>query len=262
MIGFRDIVSGFKELGLDRGDIVLVHSSFKSFGGVEGGPQTVIDALLEVLGEEGTLVMPTFNFDFCEQYNRSGKGYFDVENTPSKMGILTELVRKMPGAKRSVIPIYSVAVYGKLADKLSSVNDKNVFGKGSIFGKLHELNAKIMIIGLSYNNSWTFVHYIEQMEGCDYRYLKDFSGTIVVSGKKYEDTFSMLVRDMDKKVITNVDPMGEILEKRGAVKIKKIGQSIVKLMKAKEVYDITAAEMKKNPRILYAIGEEQHDKID
>jgi len=66
----------------------------------------------------------------------------------------------------------------------------------------------------------------------------------------------MLVRDLDKKIITNVDPMGEILEKRGAVKIKKIGQSIVKLMKAKEVYDITAAEMKKNPRILYAIGEE------
>lgn len=256
MIDFRELVDGLKELGLEKGDVVLVHSSFKSFGGVEGGPQTVIDAILEVLGEEGTLVMPTFTLSFCEQYNREGKGYFDVDNTPSEMGILTEIVRKMLGAKRSVNPIYSVAVYGKLVDELSSVNDKNVFGKGSIFGKLHELNAKIMIIGLSYNNSWTFVHYIEQQEGCDYRYLKDFSGTIVVGSKKYEDTFSMLVRDLDRGVITNVDPMGEILEKMGAVKIKKIGQSIVKLMKAKEVYDITAEEMKKNLRLLYMIGED------
>jgi aminoglycoside 3-N-acetyltransferase len=56
MIGFRELVNGVKELGLEKGDVVLVHSSFKSFGGVEGGPQTVIDALLEVLGEEGTLV--------------------------------------------------------------------------------------------------------------------------------------------------------------------------------------------------------------
>lgn len=255
MIGFKDIVSGFKELGLEKGDVVLVHSSFKSFGGVKGGPQAVIDALLEVLGEEGTLVMPTFNFSFCEEYNRCGKGYFDVDNTPSKMGILTEFLRKMPGAKRSAIPIYSVAAYGKLANELTSIKDKNVLGKGSIFGKLHELNAKIMIIGLSYNNSWTFVHYIEQMEGCDYRYLKEFSGTIVVGGKKYEDTFTMLVRDLDKKVITAVDPMGEILEKRGVIKIKKIGQSIVKLMKAREVYDITALEMKKNPRLLYTIDE-------
>lgn len=255
MIGFRELVDGFKELGLEKGDVILVHSSFKSFGGVEGGPQTVIDALLEVVGEEGTLVMPTFTPSFCERYNKEGKGYFDVDNTPSETGILTEIVRKMPGAKRSVNPIYSVAVYGKLTEELSSVNDKSVFGKGSIFGKLHELDAKIMIIGLRYNNSWTFVHHIEQMEGCNYRYFKDFSGTIVVGGKRYDDTFTMLVRDLKKKVITNVDPMGEILEKRGAVKIKKIGQSIVKLMRAKEVYDITAIEMKKNPRVLYSIAE-------
>ncbi|MBA7555354.1 hypothetical protein ES705_48015 [subsurface metagenome] len=52
MIGFRELVNGVKELGLEKGDVVLVHSSFKSFGGVEGGPQTVIDALLEVLGKE------------------------------------------------------------------------------------------------------------------------------------------------------------------------------------------------------------------
>ena len=59
MIGFEKLISEFKDLGLEKGDVVLVHSSYKSFGGVEGGPQTVIDALLSILGEEGTLIVPT-----------------------------------------------------------------------------------------------------------------------------------------------------------------------------------------------------------
>ena len=56
-----DIIQSLKELGLRQGDIVLVHSSLKSFGYVEGGADTVIDAFLEVVGETGTLVMPTLS---------------------------------------------------------------------------------------------------------------------------------------------------------------------------------------------------------
>jgi aminoglycoside 3-N-acetyltransferase len=253
MIDYYDIISGLKELEITQGDVILVHSSYKSFGGVKGGPQEVINALLDIIGKKGTLVMPTFNFSFCDEFNKSGKGYYDVDKTPSKMGILTEIVRKMPGAKRSAIPIYSVTVYGQLVDELSNITDNNVYGKDSIFGKLHRLNAKILIIGLTYNNSLTFVHYVEQQEGCDYRHQKDFVGYIIVNGKKYEDTFTMLVRDLDRNIITNVDPMGEILEEKGAVKINKIGKSIIKVMNTKEVYDIIAKEMKKNPRLLYSI---------
>ena len=64
MISFDKLVFEFKRIGLSTGDTVLVHSSFKSFGGVEGGPQTVIDALKQVLGVKGTLIVPRFNFDF------------------------------------------------------------------------------------------------------------------------------------------------------------------------------------------------------
>lgn len=249
MIDLKDLTQGFKELNLRKGDIVLVHSSFKSFGGVVGGPQTVIDALLNVIGREGTLVMPTFTFAFCDQYNNTGRGYFDVDKTPSEMGILTEIVRKMAGAKRSINPIYSVAIFGRFRDELVKVEDKSIFGEHSIFGKLHRHDAKIMIIGLSYNRSLTFFHYIEQMESCDYRHLKDFSGIIVANGKKFKDTFTMNVRN--NNVVTAVDPMGEMLEKRGLVRIKKIGRSIVKLLRIKEIYEVTAREIKKNPRLLY-----------
>jgi len=253
MLKKKELIEGFRALGLRKGDIVLVHSSFKSFGGVEKGPQTVVDAFLEILGKEGTLIVPTFHFDWCD---KSPSGVFDLENTPSKMGILTEVVRKMPGAKRTLHPFYSFAIYGKLADKLSKTDNHDSFGKNSIFAKIHELNAWIMIIGLTYNQSMTFFHYVEQQEGVNYRYLKDFSGWIIAHGKKYQDTYKMLVRDIDKGVMTAVDPMGEVSEKRGVVNIRKIGESTVKLMRAKDVYRITAEEMKKNPRLLYTISKE------
>src|ERR671936_790799 len=92
MLTFEKLVEGFRELGVEEGDTLLVHSSYKSFGPVDGGPQTVIHALEAALGPWGTLIMPTFNFDF----NKGAP--WDVRTTPSKMGILTELVRQDPRA--------------------------------------------------------------------------------------------------------------------------------------------------------------------
>ena len=64
MLTFENLVEGFRSLGVEEGDTLLVHSSYKSFGEVDGGPQTVIRALEVVLGVDGTLIMPTLNFDF------------------------------------------------------------------------------------------------------------------------------------------------------------------------------------------------------
>jgi aminoglycoside 3-N-acetyltransferase len=249
MLTFNDLVIGFKDLGLEPGDTLLVHSSYKSFGGVEGGPQTVIDALLEVLGESGTLIMPTFNFDFC-------KGApWDVRTTPSHMGAITNMVRENHQARRVFHPIYSFAILGKFAAYLTGERYKSSFGANSVFGKLRELDGKIMIIGLSYTNSMTFFHHIEEMEGVDYRYMKPFTGLVTdQDGNTYEDTFTMLVRDLDKGVITEVNPMGALMEAAGIIKIRNIGESSVKLMKANEVYAFTARQMKRDPMLLYKLS--------
>jgi aminoglycoside N3'-acetyltransferase len=96
----------------------------------------------------------------------------------------------------------------------------------------------------------TIFHYIEQMEGCNYRHPKAFSGTIKVGKKSHEDTFIMAVRN--EGIATNVDPMGEIMEKNGIVQKTMIGQSEIKLVSAKDVFRITTREMKKNPKLLYS----------
>jgi aminoglycoside 3-N-acetyltransferase len=64
VLTFEKLVEAFRELGVEEGDTLLVHSSYKSLGEVDGGPQTVVRALEAALGAEGTLIMPTFNFDF------------------------------------------------------------------------------------------------------------------------------------------------------------------------------------------------------
>jgi aminoglycoside 3-N-acetyltransferase len=248
MLTLESLTSAFRDLGVQPGDTLLCHSSYKSLGEVDGGPQTVIDALLAALGVDGTLIMPTFNFDF----NKGAP--WDVRSTPSKMGILTEFARKDPRAKRVFHPFYSFAVIGKHAEMLGSLRYKSAYERDSVFGKLRDLDGKIMVIGLSYNDSMTFFHHIEQMEGVDYRFLKQFTGQVTdENGNTYTDTFEMLVRDLDQGVRTMVDPMGALMEKAGVIKCDKIGNADVKLMRANEVYAFTAREMKRDPHLLYYI---------
>ncbi len=247
-VNFDELVLNFRKLGLVKGDVLLVHSSFKSFGGVEGGPQTVIDALKFVLSEEGTLIVPTFNYDFCDGVS------YDVKKTPSKMGIISELVRTDSNSKRTFDPVFSFSILGKHRDYLANLKYEHSFGPNSVFAKLRELDAKIMIIGLSYNESMTFFHHIEEIQGCDYRYFKEFVGEIIdYDGIKNKNKIIIFVRDIEKGVQNNVNIMGEIMEQESIINKIIIGKSKIKMMKANDVFQRTVAEMEKNPHILIKI---------
>lgn len=247
-VSFEELVLNFQKMGLSNGDIVLVHSSYKSFGGVEGGPQTVIDAIKSIITNEGTLVVPTFNYDFC-----NGKQY-DIKKTPSKMGIISELIRIDSNSKRTIDPVFSFSVVGKYRDYLANLKSVHSFGPNSIFAKLRELNAKIMIIGLAYNESMTFFHHIEEIEGCDYRYFKEFKGTVTnYNNVKQDSKIILFVRDIERGVENAVDKMGLIMEKEGIVKNRTIGKSEIKIMNVNDVYKRTVKELGKNPHILIKI---------
>ncbi len=248
MITFNELVFYFKEIGLVEGDVLLVHSSYKSLGDIVGGPQTIIDALCSILLPKGTLIVPNFNFDFC-----SGQP-FDIMKTPSQMGIISEMVRKNRESKRNLHPVYSFSFLGNLTEKLSKLTYESSYGKESIFYKLRELNAKIMTIGLPYNNSMTFFHHIEEMEGCDYRFFKEFNGKITnEKNETYDGKITIFVRDLEKGVETSVDRMEEILKNEGIIKIKKIGNSRIQIAAANDIYDRTAKEMKIDPHVLIKI---------
>ena len=108
MYSYQDILDDLQQIPLTESRIVLVHSSYKSLGGVDGGAEAVIDALLAWVGPDGIVLLPNFNFQSWTESH-----YFDVLETPSHMGIIGELGRLRIDAIRTPHPIYSFAVLGK-----------------------------------------------------------------------------------------------------------------------------------------------------
>ncbi len=114
----RDLASAIARLGVGAGDVVLVHVWYGRFEGFRGTPLDVIHALQEAVGPTGTLIMPTLPFGGrAVDYAQRG-AVTDLAYTPSAMGLVTEIFRRMPDVVRSIHPTHSVAVWGARADEL------------------------------------------------------------------------------------------------------------------------------------------------
>jgi len=168
--------------------------------------ETILDSFLHALGENGTLLLPLFNFDFC-----SGIG-FDIRTTPSQMGALTEAGRLRLGTVRTGHPIYSFAVLGKRCDMFRGVDNFSGYGADSPFGILRREGGKIAVLDLPDQESMTFYHYVEESLSVNYRFHKRFSAPYTgFDGGTTQRTYGLFVRRLDEGVVTHVDPMGELL---------------------------------------------------
>ncbi len=109
------IAEGLRALGLGRGMGLMVHSSLRSFGYVEGGAEAVIGALMDVVGPEGTILMPSFNHG--APFGPDGPGVYDPRETPSLDGRITDVFWRLPGVRRSLDPTHAYACWGRNADR-------------------------------------------------------------------------------------------------------------------------------------------------
>lgn len=158
----EEIIQQLKKVGLQSGDTVMVHSSLSKMGYVEQAANSVIDAFKEVIGDEGTLMMPAFpaigyNYDYLNIHP-----VFDVKETPSKMGVITETFRKQENVLRSLHPTDSVCAFGKQALYLTMdhFGQLTPYNTQSPFFRLCELKGKIVLIGVDFN-SLTNLHTLE-----------------------------------------------------------------------------------------------------
>ncbi len=154
----ESLIKDLERFGIDRRGTLLVHSSMKSIGEVEGGADTVLDALSEYM-KEGLLVLPAHTWSYIKAHNPK----FYVEDSPSCVGILPELFRKRPGVVRSLHPTHSVAALGKDAVEFTTGDEKfdTPCARGSSWGKLLDRKAQIMLIGVDFRRN-TFIHGIEE----------------------------------------------------------------------------------------------------
>lgn len=156
---YNRLLQDLKSLGVKEGDVLVVHSSFKSLGEVEGGAECVIAAMKAAVGQEGTLLFPTFTFQSA--YRTS---YFSNDDTPSCVGFLSEYFRKTEGVIRTNHPTHSVAIYGKLQAEMNEgvELDDTPMGIHSPYRKLSKYGAKILMLGCTMAAN-SFMHAIDEV---------------------------------------------------------------------------------------------------
>ena len=154
------------KLGLKSGDTVMMHSSFKSLGGIEGGAETVFRVLLDILGEDGTLMLPAFSYATVNYENPN----FDRAETPVCVGYLPEYFRtQVPGVIRSLHATHSCSAKGRLASMLCADHELDLtpVGEHSPLTKLPDVDGKILILG-SPASSNTIMHGVEEAGNAPY----------------------------------------------------------------------------------------------
>lgn len=251
------LVDGLLDAGLARGDTLLVHSSMSKIGWISGGAQTVIMALRQVLGEDGTLMMPTHTSANTDPANwqhpsvpqewwqaiRDSRPAYDPHLTPTReMGVIPELFRNLPGVKRSAHPIGSFAAEGPNADYLLENHNSlsEMFGDESPIGKLYELDGYVLLLGVPHENN-TSLHLAEYRSQNLFK-VKVKEGTVMlVDGKRQWVDFEMLSIDND-----DFNRLGADYERENNIPVHRIGNAEVRFLQQRPLVDYAVQWMYKH----------------
>lgn len=252
----ESLVKDLIELGLKAGDIVIVHSSMSKIGWITGTSVAVINALMEVLTTEGTLVMPTFSTDYTDPENwqnppvpeewkpiiRDHLPAYNPKITPTRgMGRIPETFRNYPDTIRSEHPQCSFTAWGKHKSFICSEHNLSpVFGKKSPLEKLYKLEAKILLIGVDHGNN-TSLHYAECEASIKNKPIQKQGSAILKDGKRVWVKFEDVEYDDE-----DFPKLGSEFERKIAVNYGKIGQADSKLLPMKELIDFSIPWFERN----------------
>ena len=202
----------FKNGGVEKNDKILLHSNLSELfkitkrKGFTFRVEDLLEFIIDYLGQDGTLILPSFNFDFCT------KKYYSCKNTISKMGALTEKGRLKAGENKTWHPVYPFTVFGKIPKAEIEKKNYSALGRESIFNWLVENNGKISILNLNDQNSMTFYHHVEELLGASWRVKKIFKGKYETFQDDIIDVDATIyVRDLKKGVKTDVNNMEKLL---------------------------------------------------
>jgi aminoglycoside 3-N-acetyltransferase len=254
----KTLIKDLKNIGVREGMVLLVHSSLSSIGWISGGAVAVILALEEVLGKEGTLVMPTHSgdlsdpakwenppvpIDWCEEIRKT-MPVFESDLTPTRgVGVIPEVFRKQKGVIRSGHPQVSFAARGKNAEYITDDHSlEYAFGENSPLGKIYRLDGYILLIGVGHINN-TSLHLAEYR--ADYpSKRKEASGLpLMVSGRKEWVDITDIKSHTD-----DFEDIGSAISKSSDISVKeeKIGQAKSQLFSQKGMVDFAVNWMEKN----------------
>ncbi len=252
----RELVQGLKDAGLKKGDHVIVHGSLKAFGFIVGGAEVVVEAILDLIGPEGTMMAPAqtwknldpdigVHWDVPKEYHpmiREEWPAFNKDVTPSiGMGRIAEAIRVWPGAFRSNHPARSFAAVGAKADYLTQDHDlSNIFGQGSPLDKLYGLGGKILLLGVGYDKN-TSIHLAETRADFKGKKWTRESSAILVDGVRKWVSYE--TQDVDDSDFVE---LGNDYDRDGSVKVVQIGKADVRCLDMHNFVDYTLDWLEKH----------------
>jgi aminoglycoside 3-N-acetyltransferase len=248
-----DLLAALRRLGIERDDVLIAHTSFAQFEGFQGG---VADAIrtLQAAVEDGTLLIPTLPFDGAAvDYIKSGT-VTDIARTPSRMGFITEVFRRLPGVTRSIHPTHPIAIWGKDAAAVAAGHHAAATpcGVGTPFHQLLQRQGKILLAGVSIR-TMTFYHCVEELLEPEMPF-SPFTDTWYEASSKGPDgtVYATRMRLFDPGVSARRDPelMVEPLKRRGFWRQTRVGRLDLVVLHATEVV-ATVREMAAERKFCY-----------
>ncbi|AZS13388.1 AAC(3) family N-acetyltransferase [Paenibacillus lutimineralis] len=238
----HSLINQLAAANIDRQGTLLVHSSMKSIGEVDGGADTVLDALSEYM-QEGLLVLPTHTWSYINADNPK----FYVETSPSCVGILPELFRGREGAIRSYHPTHSVAALGEDAAEFVAGAElcDTPCHRESPWGKLLDRQATIMLVGVDLRRN-TFIHGIEEWVDIPGRVTDSHEQLFVVLGDGTEIPVPSR-RHYGLSWSEHFWKVEKILEREGAIRKIKFGDAVTWICDTVQMTDILTKMLHENP---------------
>ena len=244
----EDLIQAMRDIGLKKCDVVFSHSNIAYCGLMAGCntheeiAESFLEAFFEVIGEEGTLIVPTFT------YSTSNGRIFDYENSHSDCGFFTEYIRKHPHAIRSLDPNVSVAAIGAKADILLRDLSVNGYDDESFFGRFYNDNG--VICNINFDAASTFVHYVERCLSVPYRFDKVFNGIMRIGGIEKACTSVLWVRKLQDGTQLDTALFHKVAVDKGLYKMSSVGRGSIGLIKSSDVYEIIEEGLRSNPNFL------------
>jgi aminoglycoside 3-N-acetyltransferase len=200
-------------LGIRRGSNVVVHSRLLAFGR-SPAPATVNEVLRDAIGDDATLVVPTYTFD------TSPERPYDPGRTPAtNVGALSEYVRTLPGAVRSLSPIHNHAAVGPRARLMREAPPTSSLGPGTDFDVLFRAGFSLLLLGCGFNQGCTYLHHVEAMVGVPYRKWTDLDRVLRDSATGKEESVKVRYYARESEHLrSNFDVVEAPLAARGALR--------------------------------------------
>ncbi|PSP55749.1 AAC(3) family N-acetyltransferase [Halobacteriales archaeon QS_1_67_19] len=252
------IADDLRELGAEAGDTLLVHSSLSSLGWVAVGPPTVVDALMEAVTPEGTLVMPTHSTqysdpaiwenppvpdDWVETIRETRPPYRPAVTPTRGMGAIPECFRTYPDARRSRHPTYSFTAWGRDAEAIVADHSyEHGMGEGSPLAEIYARDGRILMLGTQFDTN-TSLHLAEHRADREQGVSTQTAPVVNDESEREMLTFEQLEYDADDFADAGEDFEAEYPESitRGTV-----GMADAKLLSQREIVDYGAEWFEEN----------------